>query len=103
MVMTVPAPTAMDGAVQVTVCPATPHTQKAPPLTAPMVKPAGTVSVTVTVWATLGPLFLGVRVRVCAADAFTGLGAAARVSARSAWAVTFNTRLGLLLPGVGSA
>lgn len=67
------APTGRLARVQVTVLAAVPQVQ-APPTTLSMVKPAGTVSLTVTVLAAKGPALRGRRVNVAGLLATTVLG-----------------------------
>ena len=68
----------------------------------PKVVPPGSVSVTLTLVAVLGPLFVTVRVYVNVAPAVTGSGESVFVIERSDEAVTVVLSLSLLLPGTGS-
>src|SRR5207237_434325 len=96
------APTAADARVHVTTWPATPHAQPVP-VAETKVVPAGSVSVTVTVAAALGPAFETSTVYVSVAPAVTGSGASVIAIDRSALAVTVVDWLAELLPAAGSA
>ena len=63
---------------------------------------AGTASVTVTVWPSLGPLLTKLTVYVMFEPATTGSGESVLVTERSAWVLTMEAAIAVLFPAFGS-
>src|SRR5205823_2271766 len=96
------APSPSAAVVQVTTWLATPHVQPVP-VAETNVVPAGRVSVTVTVAASLGPAFATSTVYVSVPPAATGSGASVTAIERSALELTVVSAVAVLLPATGSA